>query len=56
METAAINASQNVIEAAAIKLQETVAADAFRGIHLDPKTHHWDEVRNIFPLSGGPHS
>jgi hypothetical protein len=19
-------------------------ADAFRGVHLDPKAHHWDEV------------
>lgn len=44
METAATNTSQNVIEAAALKLQQTVAADAFRGIHLDPKAHHWDEV------------
>ena len=23
------------------------SADAFRGLHLDPKAHHWDEVRPI---------
>lgn len=26
-------------------------ADAFRGVHLDPNAHHWDEVRHH--LSGG---
>lgn len=28
--------------AAEARLEE---ADAFRGLHLDPNAHHWDEVR-----------
>lgn len=28
-------------------------ADAFRGIHLDPNAHHWDEVRPTAPCA--PH-
>ena len=28
-----------------LRLEE---ADAFRGIHLDPNAHHWDEVRPIY--------
>lgn len=30
--------------AAANKQARMVEADAFRGIHLDPNAHHWDEV------------
>jgi serine/arginine repetitive matrix protein 2 len=26
----------------------TTEADTFRGVHLDPNTHHWDEVRFLF--------
>ena len=34
--------------AASQKLQQSATADAFRGVHLDPNAHHWDEVRPIF--------
>jgi hypothetical protein len=44
MEAAAATASQNIVEAAALKLQQAATADAFRGVHLDPKAHHWDDV------------
>jgi serine/arginine repetitive matrix protein 2 len=27
-------------------------ADTFRGVHLDPNAHHWDEVRSYFVLLG----
>ena len=23
------------------------ARDSFRGVHLDPKAHHWDDVSNF---------
>lgn len=49
MEAAAAAASQNIIEAAAIKLQQAATADAFRGVHLDPKAHHWDDVSRRQP-------
>jgi len=26
----------------------TTEADTFRGVHLDPNAHHWDEVRSLF--------
>jgi serine/arginine repetitive matrix protein 2 len=26
----------------------TTEADTFRGVHLDPNAHHWDEVRLPF--------
>jgi hypothetical protein len=26
-------------------------ADTFRGVHLDPNAHHWDEVRQEFIVS-----
>lgn len=26
-----------------------LSADAFRGVHLDPKAQHWDEVRCTLP-------
>ena len=31
--------------AASQRLQQAATADAFRGVHLDPNAHHWDEVR-----------
>jgi len=34
-------------EAAATEAAQKESADAFRGLHLDPKAHHWDEVRSI---------
>lgn len=43
-EAAAASASQNLLDAAALKLQQDAAADRFRGTHLDPKAHHWDDV------------
>lgn len=33
-------------ENAAQRQTLTSSADAFRGVHLDPKAQHWDEVRN----------
>ena len=41
-------------DAAALSRQARLEeADTFRGVHLDPNAHHWDEVRfleayNIF--------
>jgi isopenicillin N synthase-like dioxygenase len=32
---------------AAAEAAQKESADAFRGLHLDPKAHHWDEVRPI---------
>jgi hypothetical protein len=26
----------------------TTEADTFRGVHLNPNAHHWDEVRSLF--------
>lgn len=26
------------------------SADAFRGVHLDPNAHHWDEVSYVFSM------
>ena len=52
MESAAASASQGLIEAAALKLQQAAAADAFRGVHLDPKAHHWDDVSGEKRLDG----
>lgn len=28
-----------------VKQPRSEDADAFRGVHLDPNAHHWDEVR-----------
>lgn len=48
-------ADRNLVlkEAAALELASAAAnkqarmeeADTFRGVHLDPNAHHWDEVR-----------
>ena len=37
-------------KAAAAEAAQKESADAFRGLHLDPKAHHWDEVRPILDL------
>lgn len=29
----------------------TTEADTFRGVHLDPNAHHWDEVCSLFQLT-----
>ena len=34
-------------KAAAAEAAQKESADAFRGLHLDPKAHHWDEVRLV---------
>jgi len=31
-------------------------ADTFRGVHLDPNAHHWDEVWKSFSLMENFHS
>jgi len=36
---------------AAAEAAQKESADAFRGLHLDPKAHHWDEVRPILMSS-----
>lgn len=38
-----MKAAAEVVEAQKQALLET--ADAFRGVHLDPNAHHWDDVR-----------
>jgi serine/arginine repetitive matrix protein 2 len=30
----------------------TTEADTFRGVHLNPNAHHWDEVCSVFLLTG----
>ncbi len=37
-------AAQEAVVTQQQDLSET--ADAFRGVHLDPNSHHWDEVRH----------
>ena len=37
-----MKAAAMVAEAQKQAMNET--ADAFRGVHLDPNAHHWDEV------------
>lgn len=38
------DAKEAAENAAADKLVRSVEADTFRGVHLDPNAHHWDEV------------
>lgn len=38
--------TEDDMPAEAVK-QAKEEADAFRGVHLDPNAHHWDEVRTI---------
>jgi len=40
-------------KAAAAEAAQKESADAFRGLHLDPKAHHWDEVRPILDFLTG---
>lgn len=44
MEANALRATESK---AARKEELQQQADTFRGVHLDPKAHHWDEVRII---------
>lgn len=37
-----MKAASEAVEAQKQAMSET--ADAFRGVHLDPNAHHWDEV------------
>lgn len=39
------DAAEAAETAAANKQARMVEADTFRGVHLDPNAHHWDEVR-----------
>jgi hypothetical protein len=41
MEASALRATESK---AARKEELQQQADTFRGVHLDPKAHHWDEV------------
>lgn len=41
------DAKEAAENAAADKQARSVEADTFRGVHLDPNAHHWDEVRLI---------
>ena len=41
-----LSEKQEAAQTAALQKQAMRAeADAFRGVHLDPNAHHWDEVR-----------
>lgn len=40
-----LSEKQEAAQTAALQKQAMRAeADAFRGVHLDPNAHHWDEV------------
>jgi hypothetical protein len=39
-----MDAKEAAENAAADKQARSVEADTFRGVHLDPNAHHWDEV------------
>jgi hypothetical protein len=39
-----MDAKEAAETAAADKQARSVEADTFRGVHLDPNAHHWDEV------------
>lgn len=42
---AKLNDSREAAETAAANKQARMEeADTFRGVHLDPNAHHWDEV------------
>lgn len=40
----------NDVATAANKQARMEEADTFRGVHLDPNAHHWDEVRRNCPM------
>ncbi|KAG6869186.1 hypothetical protein C0993_012285 [Termitomyces sp. T159_Od127] len=44
LRTTKSNDTQETAESAATKPPRMEEADAFRGVHLDPNTHHWDEM------------
>jgi hypothetical protein len=37
--------AKEALAAAASKQARMEEADTFRGVHLNPNAHHWDEVR-----------
>lgn len=45
VRSAMLSEKQEAAQTAALQKQAMRAeADAFRGVHLDPNAHHWDEV------------
>ena len=42
-----MDAKEAAENAAADKQARSVEADTFRGVHLDPNAHHWDEVGHL---------
>lgn len=45
VRSALLSEKQEAAQTAALQKQAMRAeADAFRGVHLDPNAHHWDEV------------
>jgi hypothetical protein len=42
-----IDAKEAAENAAADKQARSVEADTFRGVHLDPNAHHWDEASDL---------
>ena len=45
VRSAILSEKQEAAQTAALQKQAMRAeADAFRGVHLDPNAHHWDEV------------
>lgn len=44
LRTTKPNDTREIAENAAMKPARMEEADAFRGVHLDPNAHHWDEV------------
>jgi hypothetical protein len=45
------DAAEAAVIAAANKQARIEEADTFRGVHLDPNAHHWDEVCYFSPSS-----
>lgn len=45
MRNVEMKAASHAVEAQKQALSET--ADAFRGVHLDPNAHHWDDVGSL---------
>ena len=46
IRNAEMKAASMAVEAQKQAMSET--ADAFRGVHLDPNAHHWDDVRFLY--------
>ena len=45
IRNAEMKAASMAVEAQKQAMSET--ADAFRGVHLDPNAHHWDDVSSF---------